>query len=331
MPRLLIYAPTYETHREAIARIAPDLGVVLMDESGALTLDGAPTDIATAAPDAVWADVDVYLAPAAVRAFMAAISAAPSLDWAHSGMAGVDHPFFARLVRAGVRLTTSHGQSVGIADHILAAVLDHYVRGPDRRAAQAAKSWTPLEFREIAGGAWLIIGFGSIGQDVARRARAFGAKVWGVRREVSPHPLADRIVSMDAIPELLPEADVVVLCAPLTPLTRGLADAGFFAAMKPGSVFVNVGRGAQVDEAALLAALDRGVPAHAALDVFDVEPLPEDSPFWAHPRVALTAHAAGITDGLAARNAEIFLENLGRWVAGAPLLNLATPADLAEA
>ena len=107
-----------------------------------------------------------------------------------------------------------------------------------------------------------------------------------------------------------------------------MADAALFGALKPGCVFVNVGRGELVDEAALLDALDKGVPAHAVLDVFEVEPLPADSRFWRHPRVTVTGHASGVTAGQNARNDRLFLDNLRRWRAGEPLLNVADPKDV---
>ena len=120
----------------------------------------------------------------------------------------------------------------------------------------------------------------------------------------------------------------MVLSTPLYAETRGLADAAFFGAMKPGSVFVNVGRGGLVDESALLAGLDAGAPEHAVLDVFAVEPLPVDSPFWSHPRVTLTPHTSGITGRQNARNTALFLDNLSRFVADEPLLNIANAKDV---
>jgi phosphoglycerate dehydrogenase-like enzyme len=245
-----------------------------------------------------------------------------------SATAGFDHPMFGQLVSKGVSLTTSHGQAVGMADYVLAGVLDHFQRGPERRAAQTAHVWWRESFREVEGTRWLVIGFGAIGQGVAKRARAFGAEVIGVRRNPAIHPLADRIVGLNVLAGELPDADVVVLSIPLSAATRHLANAGFFAAMKPGSVLVNVGRGGLVDEPALLAALDRGIPAHAVLDVFAIEPLPTESPFWDNPRVAVNGHASGLTGGQHLRNQALFLDNLARFAAGEPLLNLARPEDV---
>jgi phosphoglycerate dehydrogenase-like enzyme len=149
-----------------------------------------------------------------------------------------------------------------------------------------------------------------------------------VRRNPAADPAADRIAAPGDLPSLLPEADVVVLACPLTAETRHMANRGFFAAMKSGSILVNVGRGGLVDEPALQAALDNGVPEHAVLDVFETEPLPRESPFWAHPRVTLTPHSSGMSAGNAPRNDALFLDNLQRFVSGQPLLNAADPKDV---
>ncbi|MFN9926950.1 MAG: NAD(P)-dependent oxidoreductase, partial [Phenylobacterium sp.] len=193
---------------------------------------------------------------------------------------------------------------------------------------QAARLWTRRAFREVAGSHWVILGFGAIGQGIAERARAFGAEITAVRRNPDPHPLADRMVPPARFADVAAEADVLVLCAPATAETRHIANAALFERMKSGSVFVNVGRGALVEEPALLAALDRGAPGHAVLDVFETEPLPTDSPFWAHPAVTMTPHASGVSSGNAPRNDALFLENLELWVAGKPLRNVADPKDV---
>jgi len=250
------------------------------------------------------------------------------LRWVHTGAAGVDGPIWRQLVDKGAELTTGHGQAVSIAEYVLAGVLEYFQRWPERHAAQAERRWARLPFREVAGTRWLIVGFGAIGEAVAERARAFGADITGVRRSGAPHPAADRMDKLADLRALLPDADVVVLAAPLNAETQDLADAGFFGAMKRGSVLVNVGRGGLVDEAALLAALEAGAPEHALLDVFRTEPLPDDSPFWNHPKVSLTGHASAFGSGQTARNDALFLENLRRRLAGEPLLYPADPRDL---
>ncbi|WP_337185895.1 D-2-hydroxyacid dehydrogenase [Phenylobacterium sp.] len=325
--RLLIYEPSFRRLEAEISALGPVVEPLLMSDSGEVTLNGAPVPADAVNAEAAWTNADVFFGPC-VRAFMTAMLKSPGLKWVQSGAAGFDNAVFGQIVQKGATLTTSHGQAVGMSEYVLAGVLDAFQNGPERRAHQAAGRWERVRFREINGSRWLIVGFGAIGKGVADRARAFGAHVTGVRRRQDADPSADRIAAMGDLPALLPEADVVVLCCPLTAETRHVADAGFFAAMKPGAVLVNVGRGGLVDEPALLAALDRGVPEHAVLDVFETEPLPAESPFWRHPRVSLTPHASGITDGQHVRNDRLFAENLRRYVAGEPLLNVADPKDV---
>ena len=325
--RLLIYEPSYRRLKAALDGLGQQVEPVVMSEAGELTLGGQPISIQDAAPEAAWATHDAWMGPAA-RDYSRAMLKAASLKWMQSAAAGFDHPIFGQLVERGVRLTTSHGQAVGMADYVLWGVLDHLQRGPERRAAQAQVAWKRLAFRDLETSRWLIIGFGAIGEGVARRARAFGAHVTGIRRTQAAHPDADVIAAQADLPALLPTADVVVLSVPLTAQTRHLVDADFLGAMKPRSLLVNVGRGGLVDEPALLAALDKGVPEHALLDVFETEPLPTESAFWAHPRVTLTAHASGISDGAARRNDQLFLENLTRYLADQPLISEADPKDV---
>lgn len=316
--RVLIYEPAFRRIEAQLAQ-ASSVEPLVMSGEGAITLRGLSIAAEDARPDAGWASSDVFAGPS--RAFMVTLLKAPALRWVQSGAAGFDDPVFARFVSKGARLTTSDAQSIPIAEYVLSSVLDHYQRGPERRAAQAGRRWEPLPFREVAGGVWLIVGFGSIGQAVAQRARAFGATVIGIRRRVEPHPLADHVVAPNALREVLPRADVVVLCAPLTTATANLADAVFFLGMKPGSVLVNVGRGGLVDELALLAALDRGAPEKAILDVFRQEPLETESPFWSHPRVSVSPHGSAVGSGRVARNDALFLENLDRFRRNEPLRN----------
>lgn len=322
--RLLIHAKSYARLQAEIDAV-PGVEPVVMDDDGALTLAGEALAPEAATFEAVWANADSFFSPS-VRAFMTAVLKAPALTWVQSGAAGTDVPVFGAIVAKGATLTTTHVQATGIADYVLWGVLDHYQRGPERRANQGERRWDKLPFRDIHGTRWLIVGFGTIGQETARRAKAFDAYVTGVRRTPGGHPLADRMVSDWR--EALPEADVVVLSLPLTAASAGMANAEAFAMMKPGSVLVNVGRGGLVDEAALVAALDGGAPAHAVLDVTVAEPLPAESPLWAHPRVNLTAHTAGVGSSTEARGDRVFLDNLRRFAAGEPLAGAVNPADV---
>ena len=299
-----------------------------MDAKGGLTLGGEAVAPEDAAPTLAWATQDLFFS-AVARDFMVTLLKSAGLKWLQSASAGVDNPVFGQLVSRGVRLTTSHGQAVGMADYVLAGVLDHFQRAPERREAQAAHAWRRIQIREILGTRWLIVGFGAVGQAVAARAKAFGAHVIGVRRDQSSDTFADEIIPPDRVVDQLPTADVVVLACPLTPDTRHMANAAFFAAMKDDAVLVNVGRGGLVDEAALLTGLDAAKPARAVLDVFETEPLPADSPFWSHPRVSVSAHCSGVGNGQDDRNRDLFLDNLDRYLSGKPLLNEVAKSDLA--
>jgi phosphoglycerate dehydrogenase-like enzyme len=325
--RLLIYEPSYRRLEAEILALGPVVEPLVMAPSGEVTLHGQPVPAEQVGAEAAWTNADVFFGSCA-RTFMVAMLKSPGLKWVQSGAAGFDNAVFGQIVQKGAALTTSHGQAVGMAEYVLWGVLDALQNGQARRARQADRIWERVSFREINGSRWLIVGFGAIGRGVADRARAFGAHITGVRRNLAADDSADRIVAQAEIPNLLPESDVVVLCCPLTAETRHLANDAFFRAMKPGAVLVNVGRGGLVDEPALLAALARGVPEHAVLDVFETEPLPAESPFWAHPRVTLTPHASGSTEGQGTRNDQLFLENIRRYVSGEPLLNIADPRDV---
>ena len=174
----------------------------------------------------------------------------------------------------------------------------------------------------------LVLGAGDIGTHFAKLAGSFGAHVTGVRRRVGEVPEGfDAIRSMDDLPELLPAADVVISFLPSSPATRGLADAAFFARCKPGSYFANGGRGDLVVQADLIAALESGQIAGAALDVTTPEPLPTDDPLWDAPNIFITPHVAGqfhlptVLTNIAA----ITADNLARLQAGEPLRNLVEP------
>ena len=278
--------------------------------------------------DVAWASSDVFRDPKLTRKLLGAAKASDDLKWLHTSAAGVDSPIFRELAERGVILTTSHVTGPTIAEYTIRAVLDWYQKPELWQEAAREHTWREHEFREVLGTTWLIVGLGSIGTEVAVRAKAFGATVIGTRRSPSGHEPVDEMLTPDRVAEALPRADVVVLAAPATPATTGLVDEAFLAAMKPGSVLVNVARGPLVDEAALLAALDAGRIDGALLDVTNEEPLSPDSPLWSHPGIALTPHSSGLGSGRHARSGEIFLENLTKFLAGETMRNVVTDSEL---
>jgi phosphoglycerate dehydrogenase-like enzyme len=325
---LLLTRMAADDHGARVKAVAPDSRFLVVEPDGTLTGPDGPVPVEEARPDVAWGTADLFDDGAPIRRFFGIVRHSSTLRWFQSPAAGIDQPVFAELVQRGVRLTTSHVNSIGIAEYVIRAVLDHFQRAGEWRAAQTAHEWRHHEFREAAGTTWLVVGLGSIGSAVATRAKALDARIVGVRRHPDGSEPADEVHTPDALLSLLPDADVVVLSAPATPDTTALADEKFFAAMKPGSILVNVGRGALVDEDALRVALDRGTPDLAALDVAVTEPVPADSWLWSHPRVALTPHNSAAGDGRFGRAADLFCDNLGRYLAGEPLRNEVAMSDV---
>ena len=290
-----------------------------MGDDGGVSCEGRPLPVAELRPEIAWANRDLYV-EGPVTAFMVACLKSPRLRWLQSSAAGFEHPVFSKLARNGVRLTNANASAVPISEFIFARIFEAFHPIEARRRAQQAREWKRLSFRDLAGTTWLVYGLGNIGAELSVRARAFGARVIGVRRNPSGDEPVDEMVGPGALLPSLAHADVVVMTAAVNETNRGIADARFFAAMtRLEAVFVNVGRGGLVDEGALLAGLERGHPSLAILDVFEQEPLPADSRFWRHPRVWVTAHSAGASPATRARGDEIFFDNLSRYLAGRPL------------
>jgi phosphoglycerate dehydrogenase-like enzyme len=252
------------------------------------------------------------------------LAVAPQVRWLHTPSAGVDHLLIPPVLERGVTVTNSAGvHAIPIAEFVLALMLSHVKQLPGYAAAQAERRWDrELEAGELFERTLLILGIGGIGQAIAQRAAAFGMRVWGSRRSPRPMPGVERVVGMDGWRELLPAADVVVVAAPLTAETRGMLDADAFAAMRPDAFLINIARGAIVDEPALLDALRAGRIAGAALDTFEQEPLPPESPLWDAPNVLITPHATAGSPRMRERQIALFLENLRRFRADEPLLNV---------
>ncbi len=247
----------------------------------------------------------------------------PRLRWIQSISAGVEDLVSPALAAQGVTLTNAAGvYDPGLAESVLGFLLAFSTRIlEDARLEPSA--WPHDGTRLLRGTTALVVGAGSIGSEVGRSLKAAGLRVRGVARTARPpDEVFESIAGPEALQEELSTADHVVNVLPITSSTRGMFDAAAFVAMKPNAVFVNIGRGATVDEAALVEALRDGVIAGAALDVFEVEPLPAESPLWRMPNVLVSPHRAGDHEGWEADVVALFVENLRRFVAGEPLRNV---------
>jgi phosphoglycerate dehydrogenase-like enzyme len=249
---------------------------------------------------------------------------APRLRWLHSTGAGVEHLLVPELVARPIVLTNSRGlYADSIAEYALALMLAHAKRLPETFAAQREHHWAPGPTHDLVGSTLVVVGLGSIGAALARRARALGLRVLGVRRGGRPAAsLAERVYGVDDLASALPQANYLAICCPETAETRGLIGARELALLPPGAFLVNVARGSVVDEAALIAALRSGHLGGAGLDVYATEPLPPTSPLWDLPNVIVSPHQSGMAIGWDARAIRLFLENTDRFLTGRRLRNV---------
>ncbi len=248
---------------------------------------------------------------------------ADRLRWIHQAGAGVDAVLSPEVAAGDVLVTNSAGVfDEPIAEFVLGLVLAFAKGFPESWAHQRSHHWQHRLNEKVAGGRAVVVGVGGIGRATCRLLRAVGMDVTPVGRSSRQDPQLGQVHTVSELTTLVAHADVVVAATPLTRATRGLFGADFFTAMSDHARFINVGRGALVDEAALLAALHNGDIAGAGLDVFSVEPLPADSPFWDLPNVVITPHHAG--DYVSHREAlvQTFLENLQAWIDDEPLHNV---------
>lgn len=246
------------------------------------------------------------------------------LRWISVGGSGTDH--LAPWDPDRVTVTNAAGVAADMmAEYALGAMLAFSLDLRGFARAQAERRWTAGKVTPIEGRKLLILGLGQTGKAAARRAKAMGMTVLGVRARPQPTNDLDEVHGMEALPALWPRADFVLVSVPLLPSTRGLIGADAFAAMKPGAVLIDVSRGGVCDETALIAALQDGPLKGAALDVFATEPLPADHPLWAMENVILTPHCSSVYDGWAEMSVAMFAENLGRYRRGAALHNIVDP------
>ncbi len=232
---------------------------------------------------------------------------------------------FPELIASPVPLTNGRGVfKDGLAEFAMASIF--FFAKDLRRLVrnQEASRWEQFEVASVRGQVLGIVGLGEIGRASARLARALGMQVHAVRRHTSasPDPDVDRMYAPGELREMLAECDYVLVAAPLTPETRGMIGEAELAAMKPAAVIINVGRGPVIDESALIAALEQQRIKGAALDVFDVEPLPPGHPFYRMPNVLLSPHSADHIAGWRDLAMNRFIENFERFRNGQPLENI---------
>ena len=267
-----------------------------------------------------------------VGAFLrsAQLTLANKLQWIHSTAAGVSQLMYPELKNSGVVVTNTSGiSSVPIAEHTMGLILAMARNFPDSLRYQSQAKWSqqelwdkPQHICEINGSVLLIVGYGSIGRELARRARVFDMRVWGVTRSGKGDTShAEKILPVSQLNEALPCADYVVIAAPETPETKHFIGAEQFARMKRGARLINVARGSLLDETALVNALQSGALGGAALDVTAEEPLPVESLLWHAPNLFITPHTSAISERLWQRETDLFMKLLDQWFSGKELSN----------
>ena len=248
----------------------------------------------------------------------------PSVRWMHNGGAGIDH--LPDWDEGRVTVTNSAGiSSRFMAETVVGAILMMNFGFPRYMEQQRAHLWLKQPWQSLSSKTVLVIGLGGIGRLVAERLRLFGAHVIGLRASARPCDQVDEQITFDGLDQALARADYVCIHVPKTDATENLVDARFLSRMKPGARLVNTSRGAQVDEAALIEAIERGALAGAYLDVFREEPLPADSPLWDLPGVVITPHHSDAAQGWEMASAWFFEENLQRYLRREPLGNICSP------
>lgn len=296
----------------------PQVNPVLLDAAGqVIDIQGHATDQPV---HVAWHNFEIQRS--AFKPFADLLLSAKSLQFVQTAAAGLDSPFFRKLVSAGVTLCNSDAQAPSIAEYVLASVLNAFHDFPLRKRMQNECSWRPLPFRELCGASCVVVGYGNIASRVVDRLLAFEAEVSVVRRELQVDPRVARVGTLQDLPAFLPNADVVVLACALTDETFHLMDEARLALCKDNCVLVNIARGALVDEHALLEALASGKVGRAILDVFEQEPLPQEHPFWSHDGVLVSAHTSNNGSGRQQRGDDLFLRNLDAFLAGQPYQNL---------
>lgn len=250
---------------------------------------------------------------------------APRLRWVQATKSGIGETLRRLgLDRTEIVFTTAAGvHAVPLAEFVVLGLLYLYKDVPRLRAEGARRAWEPAVARVLAGSRVLLVGLGGLGRQVAATLAGLGVEVWGVRRAGgSAAPDVARAIDATAFRAALGEVDALVIACPYTAETHHMIGPAELAALRAGAFVVNIARGAIIDERALIEALASGHLGGAALDVFETEPLPADSPLWAMPNVLVSPHRASVVDAENALIVDLFVDNLRRYLDGRPLRNV---------
>ena len=307
MTKIVVWS-AFSTSPESVAARFPDDRVLgIADEKGLFAA----------------ADAEVAFSGNNPRRVRQLLDATPKLRWYHTVSAGVENMPLPELAQRGIVLTNNSGSyDIQIAEHLMAFVFAASRQLHRYRDQQRATQWREQTHQELRDATIVVFGMGSIGGEIARLASAVGMRVVGVRRKpASPGAGIDRVVAADRLADVVGEADYLAIAAPLTSATRGAISREVISRMKPTAWIMNIARGAIVDEPAMIEALQAKRIAGAALDVFETEPLPPESPLWKLENVIITPHDSGSSPRAGERTLALFAENLRRYKAGEPLIN----------
>ncbi len=296
--------------------MAKELPSLLPDEEVVVPANESELDLA--------ADAEVVIGTNNGARAQILLRRALGVRWYHSIGAGVERlvvlPEFRE--RKIVLTNNSGAMDIPIAEHVIALILAAAKRLPLYRDQQSRHEWQEHRQDELRGQTLVVFGVGGIGAETARLGAALGLRVIGVRRSSAPVPGVERIVKPEQLSEVVAEADYLAVCAPLTPRTRGAVSREVIARLKPTAWIVNIARGPIIDEEALVGALREHRIGGAALDALAVEPLPAESPLWAFDNVIITPHSSNSSPNVRPRSLALVRENLRRYKAGQPLLNV---------
>ena len=326
MTKLLLSAFALRTWGPRIEAAAPAGSLAFLTAEQALSAGGpSDADIAFMTREVTGKSSSGNPTPE-LQGFDAVVRKSPKLKWLQIHPAGAERPIYRELRSRGVKVTTASGATAVTVSHsVLGALIAINRRFPLLADAQRRHAWEPRlgerSPRDLKGQCAVIVGMGPIGRNIARLLKALGMRSIGVRRNAEPVAECDRTVAYADLPNVLPHADVLILCCPASPVTRGIAHAGVFAAMPKGGLFINVSRGEIAVEKDVIAALQSGHLAGAYLDVVEREPLDPASPLWDLPNVLISPHTASHSLGQNEAIFDIFLDNLARFRSGQKLRN----------